>query len=34
MPLAGHMLMIEQPDATLHALIEFVHLAEQPARAV
>jgi pimeloyl-ACP methyl ester carboxylesterase len=34
MPLAGHMLMIEQPDATLDALIEFVHLAEQPARAV
>jgi pimeloyl-ACP methyl ester carboxylesterase len=28
LPLAGHMLMIEQPDATLDALVEFVHLAE------
>jgi pimeloyl-ACP methyl ester carboxylesterase len=27
-PAAGHMLMVEQPDATLDALIEFVHLAE------
>jgi pimeloyl-ACP methyl ester carboxylesterase len=32
-PLAGHMLMIEQPDATLDALVDFVHLAGQAARA-
>ncbi len=32
-PAAGHMLMVEQPDATLDALIEFVHLAEEPGRA-
>jgi pimeloyl-ACP methyl ester carboxylesterase len=32
-PAAGHMLMVEQPDATLDALIEFVRLAEDRARA-
>ena len=32
-PAAGHMLMVEQPDATLDALIEFLHLAEESARA-
>jgi pimeloyl-ACP methyl ester carboxylesterase len=32
-PAAGHMLMVEQPDAALDALIEFVHLAEGPTRA-
>ena len=28
LPGAGHMLMVEQPDATLDALVEFVGLAE------
>ena len=32
-PAAGHMLMVEQPDATLDALIEFVRLTEEPGRA-
>ena len=29
----GHMLMVEQPDATLDALVEFVRLAAGPGRA-
>ena len=33
LPAAGHMLMVEQPDATLDALVEFVRLAEGPGRA-
>ncbi len=28
LPSAGHMLMVEQPDATLDALVEFLHLVE------
>jgi pimeloyl-ACP methyl ester carboxylesterase len=28
LPACGHMMMVEQPDATLDALIEFVHLTE------
>lgn len=32
-PAAGHMLMVEQPDATLDALNEFVHLAEDTGQA-
>ena len=31
-PAAGHMLIVEQPDATLDALVEFVHLAGTSAR--
>jgi pimeloyl-ACP methyl ester carboxylesterase len=26
LPACGHMMMVEQPDATLDALVEFVHL--------
>jgi pimeloyl-ACP methyl ester carboxylesterase len=32
-PAAGHMLMVEQPDATLDALVEFLHLVEAAGRA-
>ena len=28
LPACGHMMMVEQPDATLDALLEFVHLTE------
>ena len=28
LPACGHMMMVEQPDATLDALVEFVHLTE------
>jgi pimeloyl-ACP methyl ester carboxylesterase len=33
LPMAGHMLMVEQPDATLDALVRFLHHAEGAARA-
>jgi pimeloyl-ACP methyl ester carboxylesterase len=33
LPAAGHMLMVEQPDATLDALVEFLRLAEGSGRA-
>ena len=28
LPACGHMMMVERPDATLDALVEFVHLTE------